>query len=499
MERGENGKGTGYFLNYDTLSRKTSMNDPDMGYWQYTYDANGNLVSQKDANGNMTTRAGVNISYNYDNKPTSIGSTTFVYDYSGQRVKKNSTVYIGKLYECTGGSCNKYIFAGHNRIALVTSSNATYYYHTDHLGSSSVMTDQNGAKYGEFYYHPYGKRWYTSGGSNIRHKFTGQELDDETGLYYYGARYYDPAIGRFVSADSIVQDYTDPQTLNRYSYCRNNPLIYVDPSGHLFIIDDIIIAAATYIAANAAVIAEGAAIGAAIGGAQAAVTGGNIGMGMLTGAVSGALFAGVAHPITAPLIKAGDWGAVAMVHGATGALSGGINTAITGGNLSSNILTGAMTSAFGTASGGVFYKLDFGYQLAGRSVMGGLMGGAIAESQGGDFGSGFARGAASAATAYLCNELRDDLKEMAKALKFSACGVKEISEYTFKWVGKHALFNIAPITAEYLGIHISLSVDAAYTATKLINVADHALNHTQEEIMDLGNRIEDCKGWAGIK
>ena len=330
---------------------------------------------------------------------------------------------------------------------------------------------------------------------NVKHKFTGQELDSESGLYYYGARYYDPEIGRFISPDSIVQDYTNPQSLNRYSYCRNNPIILTDPSGHLFIIDDIIIVASTYIAANAAVIAEGAAIGAAIGGAQAAVTGGDIGMGMLTGAISGALFAGVAHPISAGL----DLGAKAMVHGATGALAGGINTAITGGNLSSNILTGAMTSAFGTASSGAFPN-EFGYQLIGRSATGGLMGGVIAESQGGDFGSGFARGAASTATAYLCNELRDDLKEMAKALKFSACGVAEISKYTFKCVGKHAALNATPIfIEEYIGWEVPTSVEAAYTGAKLINVVDHTLNKTEKDIKDLNKRIEDCKRWAGIE
>jgi RHS repeat-associated protein len=61
--------------------------------------------------------------------------------------------------------------------------------------------------------------------------FTGQRLDS-TGLYYYGARYYDATIGRFISADSIVQSPTNPQTLNRYSYALNNPLKYVDPTGH---------------------------------------------------------------------------------------------------------------------------------------------------------------------------------------------------------------------------------------------------------------------------
>jgi RHS repeat-associated protein len=61
--------------------------------------------------------------------------------------------------------------------------------------------------------------------------FTGQRLDT-TGLYYYEARYYDPSIGRFISPDTIVQNPSDPQTLNRYTYCSNNPLRYTDPTGH---------------------------------------------------------------------------------------------------------------------------------------------------------------------------------------------------------------------------------------------------------------------------
>ena len=69
-------------------------------------------------------------------------------------------------------------------------------------------------------------------------KFTGQRLDG-TGLYYYNARYYDPAIGRFISADTVVQDFRNPQTLNRYSYCLNNPLKYIDPSGHAVVIKGI--------------------------------------------------------------------------------------------------------------------------------------------------------------------------------------------------------------------------------------------------------------------
>jgi RHS repeat-associated protein len=64
--------------------------------------------------------------------------------------------------------------------------------------------------------------------------YTDQELDAENGLYNYGARLYDPFIGRFISPDTIVQAPYNPQSLNRYSYCLNNPLRYTDPSGHFW-------------------------------------------------------------------------------------------------------------------------------------------------------------------------------------------------------------------------------------------------------------------------
>ncbi len=67
---------------------------------------------------------------------------------------------------------------------------------------------------------------------DVFYTFTGQEDDDDLGLYNYGARLYDPALGRFISPDSIVPDPTDLQSLNRYSYVRNNPLFYIDPTGH---------------------------------------------------------------------------------------------------------------------------------------------------------------------------------------------------------------------------------------------------------------------------
>jgi RHS repeat-associated protein len=91
------------------------------------------------------------------------------------------------------------------------------------------MSDSTGTTISSIKYMPFGDRRNSQGTIATDKQFTGQRLDG-TGLYYYNARYYDPAIGRFISADD-VQDYS-PQSLNRYSYNLNNPLKYIDPSGH---------------------------------------------------------------------------------------------------------------------------------------------------------------------------------------------------------------------------------------------------------------------------
>jgi RHS repeat-associated protein len=84
--------------------------------------------------------------------------------------------------------------------------------------------------------------------------FAGQRLD-QSGLYYYGARYYDASIGRFISADTLVQSLLNPQCLNRYSYCINNPLKYIDPSGNAFAFAALIPFMAAAIATAAATVA----------------------------------------------------------------------------------------------------------------------------------------------------------------------------------------------------------------------------------------------------
>jgi RHS repeat-associated protein len=85
---------------------------------------------------------------------------------------------------------------------------------------------------GELRYYAYGKTRYNSGSTPTSYRFTGQREDATIGLYFYNARYYDAALGRFVQADSMVPEPGNPQSLNRYSYVLNSPLNYTDPSGH---------------------------------------------------------------------------------------------------------------------------------------------------------------------------------------------------------------------------------------------------------------------------
>ena len=107
------------------------------------------------------------------------------------------------------------------------------YHHADHLTGASVETDNTGTAIEVTDYYPYGSERLNSkvGRYNTPHKFTGKELDADTGLYDYGARYYDPVLSRFLSIDPWGGNLEDPQSLNKYSYTKNNPVKYVDPTG----------------------------------------------------------------------------------------------------------------------------------------------------------------------------------------------------------------------------------------------------------------------------
>ena len=125
----------------------------------------------------------------------------------------------------------KYYFFNGQRIMLY--SGITLYLHGDHLGSTVLETSYGGTRHTTQTYHAFGAR---RGGTSTRpvteNQYTGQKLDG-TGLYYYNARYYDPALGQFVSPDTLVPDASRVLDYNRYMYVRGNPLKYSDPSGHI--------------------------------------------------------------------------------------------------------------------------------------------------------------------------------------------------------------------------------------------------------------------------
>ena len=118
----------------------------------------------------------------------------------------------------------------------------TYLYHPDHLGSVSVVSNQRGLPYERVEYLPFGEVWIEEtdpATGYIPFRFTSKELDEETGLYYHGARYYEPTISRWMSADPAGFALSNPnrsgysiiEAANWYSYVSNNPVIYVDPTG----------------------------------------------------------------------------------------------------------------------------------------------------------------------------------------------------------------------------------------------------------------------------
>jgi RHS repeat-associated protein len=100
------------------------------------------------------------------------------------------------------------------------------------FGSTAKTVSAGGATAGEQRYMPFGLDRYTTGSLNTAYRFNGQRIEDNTDLYFYQSRWYDPVVGRFIQPDSIVPNPGNPQSLSRYTYVQNNPLRYIDPTGH---------------------------------------------------------------------------------------------------------------------------------------------------------------------------------------------------------------------------------------------------------------------------
>ncbi len=233
------------------------------GSKKYTasYDLNGNLKERTWINHNDTS----NLTYNFNilNQLTSVTDQEdtlfiFIYNNYGQRIKKTdlvndiTTFYISPHYEITTTPDSvfytKYVVSPGNIIASVTyaastgiSSGNSYpgvpvsgvlYLHQDFVNSTKITTTSSGNISTQVYYKPYGEIFELKGPDNYRYQFGSKELD-ESGLYYFNSRYYDPVTTRFISADDqLGGKMLQTDVYNRYAYVINNPILYYDPSGH---------------------------------------------------------------------------------------------------------------------------------------------------------------------------------------------------------------------------------------------------------------------------
>ena len=129
-----------------------------------------------------------------------------------------------------------YYYVGAQTIAVreltASGGNTLYFLHSDHLGSTGLTTSSAGTVVSQQWYYPYGAP-RAGGGLPTNRTYTGQIADAGVGsLMFYNARYMSPLLGRFVSADTIVPEPGNPQSLNRFSYVYNSPTNYSDPTGH---------------------------------------------------------------------------------------------------------------------------------------------------------------------------------------------------------------------------------------------------------------------------
>ena len=321
----------------------------------FTYDPNGNMIGAPnqartfDARGRLVTVQ--------KNDGTTVSIT---YGYSGERVRKRvtrgavtiETIYIDNVYEVRDGVARRYVVHQNRRIAE-ESGGATQFLHPDHLGNIVLITDAVGAIVKETGYLPFGTIAFTTGASSSDHGFISREFDEEIGLVFCASRYYDPALGRFISPDPFLL-LNPEKTLgnvggfNLYVYAGNNPMRQVDDNGTWWkwLVGALIIVALVAATIVVGVLTGGtgfafgillaasigSALGAGVGTFSAWSAGGSLEDGFLMGAIVGGA-AGAAGFAAGAAVGAagvsGVWGSI-LAGAAEGAVVGAGNGAIIG-------------------------------------------------------------------------------------------------------------------------------------------------------------------------
>lgn len=270
---------------YDNANEVTSIayaqgNGTNLGNLAYTYDVAGRRNSQTgtlapdvlptattqagsfDLNNRQSGYNGVTLKYDADGNLTSDGTNIYVWNARNQltQIQQGANVVASFTYDpmgrrqsksLNGGTATTYLYDGINPVQETQGSAVTpvltglgvdqyfarpeasgvAYFLTDAQGSTIGLTNSSGSLIQQYQYNPYGGVAASTSGTTNPYQYTGRENDGD-GLYYYRARYYSPAMGRFIGEDPA--GFSGGQ-LNFYAYVAGNPIAYRDPSGHLLV------------------------------------------------------------------------------------------------------------------------------------------------------------------------------------------------------------------------------------------------------------------------
>jgi RHS repeat-associated protein len=437
-------------FSYDPIGNMLSKSDVGT----YTYPAAGSPLPHAvmsvsggtisatftyDADGNQTSGLGRSIVYTSYNKPSSItqGARTisFLDDTEHQRFKQvtpeGTTLYIaafGVIAEVSnlGTSSARwtdYLSVGNAKVGMrvlqsVSETLSTRYFQTDHLGSISVLTDENGLIVERLSYDAWGRRRNPNGTddptgsitSQTTRGFTGEEELSVAGLVHLNGRVYDPLLARFTSADPTVTNPMDPQGWNRYSYVGNDPLAFTDPNGFNWFsnffnsignfFSSIFNSVANFIKNNAMAILQiavtavlsasgvflpfAAAIGAGI---TTGLSGGNLGQILRAGLIAGVTAFAFGKIGPTPSFAANPIGFAESV-GANAAV-GCVSSVASGGSCGSGAMSAAVGAALSPITNSIVPKGD----LIGGTIVRATAGGLASVAGGGKFGNGAVTGA----------------------------------------------------------------------------------------------------------
>jgi RHS repeat-associated protein len=210
-----------YYYVYDAAGRlcATTNHAYSLTVTGYLYDANGNRI----AKGTLTVPSGSSLAC-----PTAFASAAF----------QVTTLYLSgpegdPMAEFSAGiAWSRSYVNGETGMLASEDVSGIHLNMYDWLGTRRSQTDLVGTVEASFQDLPFGDGLKTLGADDASQHFTGKERDTESGLDYFGARYYSSAIGRFSSPDSVAGDPMNPQSWNLYNYVQNNPLKNIDPDGH---------------------------------------------------------------------------------------------------------------------------------------------------------------------------------------------------------------------------------------------------------------------------